>query len=506
MSSAQYPGFLFGEQLNTIKAQLEGGIRALLIDTHYGIRTTARLPGSETPLIVTDRAAEIATPGTEQANPKLAEQAAQLAQRAPKAATSQRDIYLCHNFCELGAVPFSQVLGDLKTFLDTHPDEVVMTIVQDAVEPVATSLAFIQAGLGDRVYTLRKDRPMPTLGEMVRSGRNLLVFSEVGGPGAPDWYQPAYDGWFQETQYNFDRASKMNCDPNRGPADAPMFLVNHWLTTGRADPGDARKVNAQDFLEERLRKCAEQRGRLPNVVAVNFSEVGALKAVTRALDNDLLDQFRKLRSAGNRSRPPSSVPPGETGPAPATTVAPPTGPAAALSPIKPVTVLTALTGGDPTAFCQSRPATRAAISAWAIASLSATPAIRGLPDLAYGPVAERALDTSIAVAPTEVVALAGLARDRAKAAVAALRALGLDQAAIDRLADLGATLVEGDNPDPNVVENKLLAELHSDVGEDRATAAASDFSAANAEPPGLFDLGDPTDSAARDAGYGCLVD
>jgi len=105
--------------------------------------------------------AEIATPGTEQANPALAQQAAQLAARAPKGAADKRDIYLCHNFCELGAVPFSDVLGDLGAFLDTHPDEVVITIIQDAVEPLATSQAFIAAGLEDRVYTPGVPRGSP---------------------------------------------------------------------------------------------------------------------------------------------------------------------------------------------------------------------------------------------------------------------------------------------------------------------------------------------------------
>ncbi len=499
MSSAQYPGFLFGEQLTTIKAQLESGMRALLFDTHYGVKTSARFPGSEAPLIVTDRAVEIASPTTEQVNPALAEQAAALASRAPKGANAQRDIYLCHNYCELGAVRFSDVLADLKTFLETHPDEVVITIIQDAVEPEATSLAFANAGLTDRVYTLRKDQPVPTLGEMVRSGRNLLVFSEVGGPKAPEWYQPGYEGWFQETQYNFDRASKMNCEPNRGSPDAPLFLLNHWLTTDRPDPNDGRKVNAAAFLEDRIRKCADERGRLPNVVAVNFAEIGDLKAVIKSINRDLLDQFHKLRTTGNRATngpgPALTTPPG-VGPAP---------PAAALSPIKPVTVLNTLTGGDPTAFCEARQATRAAISAWAVASLSATPARRGLPDLAFGPIAERDLGASLAAAPTEIVALANPALDRARAAVNALRALGVDQAGIDRLADLGATLVEGDNVDPAAVEAKLLAELHSDVGQDRATSAAADFAAANPEPPSLFDLGDPTDSAAREAGYNCLV-
>ncbi len=498
MSSAQYPGFLFGEQLTTIKAQLESGARALLIDTHYGVKTSARLPGSETPLVVTDRAAEIASATTEAVNPALAEQAAVLAQRAPKGANAQRDMYLCHNFCELGAVSFSSVLGDLKAFLDTHPDEVVITIIQDAVEPLPTSLAFIDAGLDQRAYTLRKDQPMPTLGEIVRSGRNLLVFSEVGGPGAPEWYQPAYDGWFQETEYNFDRAGKMNCNPNRGSPDSPLFMVNHWLTNDRPDPGDGRKVNARAFLEERLRKCAEERGRLPNVVGVNFAEIGDLHAVTREINRELLDRFRKLRSAAHGKSPPRSVPPTVAGTTPTPTPA-------ALSPINPVTVLNTLTGGDPAQFCQTVAATQAAVSAWAIASLSAPPGIRGLPDLAYGPLVERTLGASVAAAPNEIAAQAGPALDRARAAVTTLRRLGLDQAAIDRLADLGSTLVQGDDRDPGVIQSKLVAELHSNVGADRTTAAAADFAAANPEPPGLFDLGDPTDSAARDGGYACVV-
>jgi hypothetical protein len=34
MSSALYPGFLFAEQIGTIRDQLDAGVRALFIDTH----------------------------------------------------------------------------------------------------------------------------------------------------------------------------------------------------------------------------------------------------------------------------------------------------------------------------------------------------------------------------------------------------------------------------------------------------------------------------------------
>ena len=44
-----------------------------------------------------------------------------------------RSIYLCHNYCEFGAVTFASVLtGPRGSFLSTHPDDVVVMIVQDA--------------------------------------------------------------------------------------------------------------------------------------------------------------------------------------------------------------------------------------------------------------------------------------------------------------------------------------------------------------------------------------
>ncbi len=58
MSSALYPGWLFAEHVKTIGGQLDSGVRALLIDTHYGVLSSATLPGSNTPVVLTDRAAE----------------------------------------------------------------------------------------------------------------------------------------------------------------------------------------------------------------------------------------------------------------------------------------------------------------------------------------------------------------------------------------------------------------------------------------------------------------
>ena len=220
MSSALYPGWLFGEQVNTISQQLDAGVRALLIDTHYGVPSSSRLPGSEhahrahRPRRRAARwrhPARSSTPRSPPVPPSWPPER----RRRP---TRSRDIYLCHNYCELGAVRFSSVLGDVKTFLDTHPDDVVILDIQDATSPADTAAAITAAGLAERAAVLEKGQPLPTLQELIDAGTNLLVFAEVGGPGAPPWYQRTYD-WFQETPYTYPSVDAFDCAPNRGTGD-----------------------------------------------------------------------------------------------------------------------------------------------------------------------------------------------------------------------------------------------------------------------------------------------
>ncbi len=214
---------------------------------------------------------------------------------APKAAGAQRSIYLCHNYCELGAITFASALGDVKTFLDTNPNEVVILDLQDATSPADTAAAIERAGLGDRVATLRRGEPLPTLGELIRSGRTLLVFAEQGGPGAPAWYQQTYQ-WFQETPFTFKSLDDFNCMPNRGPVTAPMLLVNHWVSEGGlADPSVASEANSRDVLEKRMQTCLQQRGLLPNIVAVDFAGQGDLVSTARKLNDELLDLLKRVR-------------------------------------------------------------------------------------------------------------------------------------------------------------------------------------------------------------------
>jgi hypothetical protein len=120
-----------------------------------------------------------------------------------------------------------------------------------------------------------------------------VVFLAEHRAGAAPWYHPAYERITQETPYAFSRAAQLTdpdglpatCRDNRGPLTAPLFLVNHWITTDPVPrPADADKVNTYEPLVARLRTCARLRGHIPNVVAVNFYRRGELMRAVGALN------------------------------------------------------------------------------------------------------------------------------------------------------------------------------------------------------------------------------
>jgi hypothetical protein len=273
MSAAESPGWLFAEHTATIGGQLDAGIRGLLIDTHYGRPSSARFPGTDMPLVLTDLAAELAVPGAEVGNPAVRQRAVELTNAAPTDAGGARDVYLCHNYCELGAVRFADELIDLKRFLDENPGDVVMLVIQNAVAAADITSGFEEADLLSKTVVLEPDAPLPTIGELVDAGTQLVVFAERGDDDAPPWLHDAYD-WFQETTYQFDSIEDFSCLPNRGDDDNPLFLLNHWVSRSPPEPQVAKEANQADVLAERIAQCERERGVRPTIIAADFSTIG----------------------------------------------------------------------------------------------------------------------------------------------------------------------------------------------------------------------------------------
>ncbi len=277
MSNAEISDWMFPHHQHAIPRQLRDGVRALLIDVHYGFPGASR--------IKTDLRGQ--RPTRETLVKALGEEgldaAMRIRSRLVGADEGQHGLYLCHGFCEIGAYPLVPTLKDVRSFLVQHPGEVVLMVVEDYVTPADLAAAFAESGLEDFVYRGPDGPPWPRLHELVASGQNLLVFLESGHPGVP-WLRPAFDH-IQETPYTFEAPGDFSCRANRGGTAGSLFQINHWIeTTPAPRPSNAEVVNARDVLLTRARQCQRERGHLPNLLAVDFYRSGDLFGVVAELN------------------------------------------------------------------------------------------------------------------------------------------------------------------------------------------------------------------------------
>lgn len=279
MSAQTNPGWLFAQQERGLRAQLDDGVRALLIDAHYGERVGARV---RTDLDARQERAQLVRRIGE---PAVAA-ALRIRDRLVGGTPGPRTTWLCHGMCELGALDMTAALREVRDFLAAHPDEVLLIVVQDeGVTPADVAKAFDASGVRPFVYTGRVGPPWPTLRQMIASGGRVLVMAENRGGGRRvPWYHDAYRV-MQETPYHFTKPAQLSCARNRGPRDASLFLLNHWIdTTPAPRPSNAARVNAYGPLLARARRCQRERGLLPNVIAVDFYRTGDLFRVVDTLN------------------------------------------------------------------------------------------------------------------------------------------------------------------------------------------------------------------------------
>lgn len=271
-------GFLVPEHRLAIGEQLDRGIRALLVDTHEGRRAPDGLVWTAIEVDGPDRAKLVDRYG-----PELVDRVVALRNASTRPAAERR-LYLCHNLCELGATEYVEALRRLRHWLLAHPDEVVVLFVQDESPPEDNIAAVRAAGLEPLTFAHGEGDAWPTLRELVRTDRRLFVVAEHRGGGAP-FYQEAFP-LYRDTSFDVPRADAFTCAVNRGTATSPLFLLNHWVETRTPSPAQAAVVNQPDVIVDRARRCRDEGGRLPNIVAVNFSDEGDVRAAVDRLNRE----------------------------------------------------------------------------------------------------------------------------------------------------------------------------------------------------------------------------
>jgi hypothetical protein len=272
------PGWFFANQRYGIARQLRDGIRAFLIDVHYGA------PDPESGVVRTDLRAEGSSRNKvkKELSPEALRTADRLVGRAGVGRpTGERRPYLCHTLCELGSEPIDEQFELFRRFLVANPNEVVILFIEPYVPVVEIERALDRTGLLSQAAELDRDLPLPTLGQLIRDKTRLIVMTEDGG-GARPWYLDGFS-FVQDTPLGPTQPSQFRCRRYRGNADSPMYLVNHWIPPFPPSVRRNERIGG-GFLRRRLSHCERRRGLLPNLVAVDFHERSGVVKVADALN------------------------------------------------------------------------------------------------------------------------------------------------------------------------------------------------------------------------------
>jgi hypothetical protein len=180
MGGADVPGWMFPNQDAGIGKQLADGVRGLLIDAHYGVPAGDRVKTE-----LEDEKAAMAKYEAVLGKEGM-EAALRIRDRIAGKEHGAREVYMCHGFCELGALKLVPVLKDVHDFLVANPGEVLVIVVQDeGVAPQDIARCFEQSGLIDFVYRGPAKPPWPTLRQMVETDQRVLVMAENDAKGVP---------------------------------------------------------------------------------------------------------------------------------------------------------------------------------------------------------------------------------------------------------------------------------------------------------------------------------
>lgn len=293
-SAADSPGWFIPNQRRTIKRQLADGIRLFLIDPHWGVEDREGNVRTDFDAEARDRnrVAAAMPPEVRQAAQRVAGRLG-----AGDLAGGERDVWLCHNVCELGATKMVESLREIREFLDANRGEVVILFIEPYAPPEDIARVFRESGMTRYLAALNRDEPLPTLGELVRRNRRVIVITEHDADGTPPWYMDGFS-FVQDTPLGATKVSQLSCARSRGTADSPILMLNHW-----ADLVPPRREANAPFLRrreilDRVHECERRRGLPVGLIATDHYDQGELIEAVDELNAERVARLRERQRVG----------------------------------------------------------------------------------------------------------------------------------------------------------------------------------------------------------------
>ncbi|GES60323.1 PLC-like phosphodiesterase [Aspergillus terreus] len=211
---------------------------------------------------------------------------------------------LCHTSCILeDAGTLEAYLVTIRSWLDTHPDDVVTLLLTngDSVPVNRFDETFANADLKKYAFVPEsspKTLPVsswPKLGELIDNGTRLVVFLDYGADTASVPYILDEFSYFFENPYGETNPSFPNCSIDRPSGlsdDGRMYIVNHFLDLDILgikipDREHASRTNAasgNSSIGAQADLCRSEHGRLPNVILADFVDQGEVMLAQNTLN------------------------------------------------------------------------------------------------------------------------------------------------------------------------------------------------------------------------------
>jgi hypothetical protein len=296
MSAADSPGWFIANQDRPIQQQLEDGIRAFKISTHYA--TEGRNGMVHTDILAAgdrlNRVASKLVPAARAALERFSRSLGGISNDVGK-----RDIWLCHTLCELGATRMVAFFDIVRRFLEANPNQVIVLFDEDYVSERDLQNAFERAGVFRYLARLQPGQPLPTLGQLISAHHNIVVFAQEKVSGKYPWNRYAFGSWIQDTPLGAKQPAQFTCQPYRGAAGNPLLMMNNWSDIFPPRPKPNVPLVKRKFILKRSQQCVQQRGRLPNLILTDYYNRGNVLGAVNVLNGVQAQTPAKLRPFGS---------------------------------------------------------------------------------------------------------------------------------------------------------------------------------------------------------------